>query len=340
MDEAVFDEMTARVSHLYIAASTLDNFSYRLANGLDINLEGTIWQLLSRQATDPSDVIYALLGILTERSIIEIDYGKSKWHVYKSAMKHMLERSRDGLAPFQFLQESRLVRDITLPSWVPDFGILHAFKTTNLATTGIGIVLTRGSLYNACLGDAGWNPPKFLVDDDVLQVEGVSVDEVKDLGDVCPKFPDGWEQREAQLRGILDQWRKLVPKQDEDYIAGGSVIEAFWRTVTFDLLLKDREYFAGNPNRIDVRLPRRVLRMIPTVEEEVEIREGIVDAPPPKIVLEKLGERRFFVTKGGYFGLGPASMQDGDMICVLRGSLFPTLIRPATNDRYLIVGEW
>ena len=133
--------------------------------------------------------------------------------------------------------------------------------------------LALGSLYNASLGDAGWSSPKFLDDDDVLEVEGVSVDEVRNIGNVCPRFPVERERREDQLRVVVDQWRKLVPKKEEEYI-GGSVIEAFWRTVTFDLLLADRDYLAGAPDRRDVRLPRGAARMHPTTaEEEAEARE-------------------------------------------------------------------
>ncbi|KAH6975010.1 heterokaryon incompatibility protein-domain-containing protein [Ilyonectria sp. MPI-CAGE-AT-0026] len=341
MDEAVFDEMTARVSRLYAAASALNDLSYRLAYGVDIHLEKMAWwQLLTRQATDPRDAIYALLGLSIEKNTIEIDYGKTKKDVYKSAMKAMLERYGNA-HPLHLLRDCGQQRDATLPSWVPDFGILHSFKTINLATSGIGISLALVSLYNALLGDAGWAPPKFSDDDDLLLMEGASVDEVKQLGDVCPRFTDGWERREAQLRDVLDRWRRLVLNGDDEYVGGrGSVLEAFWRTVTFDLLLTDRDYLAGAPDRRDKRLPRGAAGMPPTTaEEEAEVRAGIVDAPPPKTVLEKLGDRRFFMTKTGYFGLGPAATQAGDVVCVLRGAFIPTVVRPATNHHYTIIGE-
>lgn len=84
---------------------------------------------------------------------------------------------------------------------------------------------------------------------------------------------------------------------EEEYIRGGSVIEAFWRTVTYDLSLIDRSYLAGHLDRRDIRIPRRAAGLHPTTaEEETEIREGMIDAPPPKTVLEKLGERWLFVT--------------------------------------------
>ncbi|VUC32415.1 unnamed protein product [Clonostachys rosea] len=341
MDEAIFDEVTARVSKLYIAVGSLNDLSYRIDHGLDIRLEQMIWpQLLTRRATNQLDVIYALLGMVTEKSVIEIDYGKSKKQVYTSTMKAMLERGHH-LLPLHFLQDCYMKRDASLPSWVPDFEILHSYATINLATTGIGTALTLASLYNASLGDDyDRSGQKFLGDEnDVLQVEGVSVDQVARIGDVCPRFTDGWKERLTQLRTIINQWRDLIPKTKDEYIGGGSVNEAFWRTVSFDLDLRDREYLAGNPNRRDTRLPKGAIGMPPTTEaDEAEILDGIVDAPPPKTVLEKLGERRLFITKSGYFGLGPGSTKPGDTVCVLRNALFPTVVRP-TNDRYVIIGQ-
>jgi hypothetical protein len=103
MDEAVFDEMTGRVSRLYVATAALNDLSYRVANDSDIALEQMIWQLLTRQATDPLDVIYALIGLSTEKTIIEIDYGKSKKQVFRSAMKAMFDPNSVGLVPLHFL---------------------------------------------------------------------------------------------------------------------------------------------------------------------------------------------------------------------------------------------
>ncbi|CAI6017311.1 unnamed protein product [Clonostachys chloroleuca] len=342
MDEAIFDEVTARVSKLYISVGSLNSLSHRIAQSLDIPLEQMIGpQLLTRRATNPLDVIYALLGMVTEKSVIEIDYGMTKKQVYTSTMKAMLERGT-RLLPLHLLQDCYMKRDASLPSWVPDFEILHSYATINLATSGVGTTLAMASLYNASLGDAtDQYVPQFLGDDnDVLQVEGVSVDQVASVGNVCPRFPDGWEKRSLQLQTVVGQWRELIPRTTGEYIGGGSVIEAFWRTVTFDLELTDRDYLAGNPNRRDKRLPRGALGMPPTTAaEEAEILEGIVDAPPPKTVLEKLGERRLFTTKSGYFGLGPASTQPGDTVCILRSALFPIVVRPTTDDRCIIIGH-
>lgn len=37
--------------------------------------------------------------------------------------------------------------------------------------------------------------------------------------------------------------------------------------------------------------------------------------------------RRFFATPGGSYGLGPQTMQVGDLICVLNGGKWPVVLR-------------
>jgi hypothetical protein len=50
--------------------------------------------------------------------------------------------------------------------------------------------------------------------------------------------------------------------------------------------------------------------------------------------------RKFFVTKDGRFGLGPPVMKQGDLCCVLFGSIAPFIIRPTgIKSHYQLVGE-
>jgi hypothetical protein len=48
--------------------------------------------------------------------------------------------------------------------------------------------------------------------------------------------------------------------------------------------------------------------------------------------------RRFFISKKGYMGIGPESICNGDIICVLLGCRVPVLLR-SYQDRYIFVGE-
>jgi hypothetical protein len=50
--------------------------------------------------------------------------------------------------------------------------------------------------------------------------------------------------------------------------------------------------------------------------------------------------RRFFMTKKGYMGIGPNRCSNGDIVCVLLGGELPYVLRPVTNERYKMVGQW
>jgi hypothetical protein len=41
----------------------------------------------------------------------------------------------------------------------------------------------------------------------------------------------------------------------------------------------------------------------------------------------KLPHRKLFATKKGYFGIGPHSLEEGDLVCVLRGAQVPFVMR-------------
>jgi hypothetical protein len=48
--------------------------------------------------------------------------------------------------------------------------------------------------------------------------------------------------------------------------------------------------------------------------------------------------RRFFITDKGHIGMGPDSLQTGDIVCILYGGKVPFILRPE-SDHYLLVGE-
>ena len=49
--------------------------------------------------------------------------------------------------------------------------------------------------------------------------------------------------------------------------------------------------------------------------------------------------RQTFETKGGLIGVGPRSVAEGDVICILFGADIPFVIRPQGAAAYSVVGE-
>jgi hypothetical protein len=57
------------------------------------------------------------------------------------------------------------------------------------------------------------------------------------------------------------------------------------------------------------------------------------------ITLQRLMNRRLFITASGHLGLGPASMMSGDIVAVLFGGNVPYVLRPLENEQWHFVGE-
>jgi hypothetical protein len=55
--------------------------------------------------------------------------------------------------------------------------------------------------------------------------------------------------------------------------------------------------------------------------------------------LQRLMNRRLFITESRHLGLGPASIMSGDIVTVLFSGNVPFVIRPLENGQWHFVGE-
>jgi hypothetical protein len=65
---------------------------------------------------------------------------------------------------------------------------------------------------------------------------------------------------------------------------------------------------------------------------------GYVDWFRDEVSQNVMNRRRFFFTKAGNFGVGPAGMKEGQIVCVVAGCNFP-IILCEEGDHYLLAGE-
>ncbi|PTB42994.1 hypothetical protein M441DRAFT_66759 [Trichoderma asperellum CBS 433.97] len=84
--------------------------------------------------------------------------------------------------------------------------------------------------------------------------------------------------------------------------------------------------------------------LIDDVYEALRQRPSLVPQDTLEAGIERFAlGRRFFITKKGYFGLGPQKLKPGDRIAVLFGSGVPFVLRkcPAITGRraWRIIGE-
>ena len=81
----------------------------------------------NRQATDPRDKVFALLGLMNEQNILTADYTMSTEEVYITAAKYCIEQEKD--LRILRVRCKGLTGNRKLPSWVPDLASDHATFT-------------------------------------------------------------------------------------------------------------------------------------------------------------------------------------------------------------------
>jgi hypothetical protein len=123
------------------------------------------------------------------------------------------------------------------------------------------------------------------------------------------------------------KYRAVVP--NPPYVAGGNTLEAYIRTLCTDrtaarerLTEEAYEAFWGWSY------------VTPSLDPAVKQQGQVVGFS----MLNRLLHRSLFVTEKGYIGLGPAKIQNGDMVCIIYGCSVPLILR-AQNDHHILVGE-
>jgi len=266
----------------------------------------------------------------------------------------MLEYFGD-LRVYKYLQGSHPDSGKELPSWVPDFmalttsGIASMVYIDGSSPNDLIQSLAVGLLYGAASVSYGKlikSLMEFKEGDSILVLKGIPVDEISIVGKVAPDRHDTKHMRsgadQKSLKDTIIEWRSLVDESNGSYITGGSYKEAFWRTITLDS--KVIKYHEGLTLQDNPRDRRRRLDMVdPRVPpQSLESENKLVEALEEQAAWEEGFQcsRRFFMTKKGYMGIGPNRCSNGDIVCVLLGGELPCVLRPVTNERYKMVGQW
>lgn len=227
-----------------------------------------------------------------------------------------------------------------LPSWVPDFSTPMARSPlAKRATDG-----RDGCVYSAS-GRAGASP---RWSGRQLELAGFAVDEIAVLS-------SREEAADCEIRSDSKprEWAALVGPPAAPYPSPGcgTAGEALWRTLIGDRDAQGRcpapPGYAGHYEAfrelvgLNAELDRRVARGREerAARDELLAERGIPPADLPRLLAEKgvfMGlmaeaalERRLFVTKKGYLGVGPLSARAGDAVYVLSGGHVPFVLRKA-----------
>lgn len=313
-------------------------------------------------ATDERDKIFALVGLcsssLAQERVIHVspDYSKPSLDIFRSLTKQYI----NGRKNLDIICHATLSNHMPTPSWVPiwswyDAGLRVLPKRRVLGTR-------HGPMYRCC-GEMELDRELLLgadLSDDRLWLSGFQFDIVSVVSRVAADFEDlGLEGPINGGTNLISVWKSMSEMCSFTY--GSDLEEAFQRTLHADVIGGRRyqestqstnmgkETNGGGPlddsvSESSTGYVYLTEGKLGTVEREKEVeRESISsDSTSDSAASIKRAaiKRSFFVTEKGYMGLGPSSIEEGDLVYVLSGGQAPFILRPKVlREGFSLVGE-
>jgi Heterokaryon incompatibility protein (HET) len=293
-----------------------------------------------KEATDPKDMIYSLVGLSTAHQDPRfiLDYSRSVCQVYTDAVEYEVSTPKDLTI---ICAMPRWDSPHKLPSWVPDwsFGALGSS------------LLEDSSKHQFAAAGSSDAEAKFPEDKKILYAKGIVLNNTSIVGEV-PKMHD---LDEYNASATFIRWHKLLESETEDSI---SLEGAFCETILReryqeDDVLKWRSkpdffrWLLGAYTRAiqvvcpDIKLDAKLVNIASyKASWRSPLDDEILGSVLVKLTAEMLFGRRVFVSnsKLGQTGIGPESIVEGDVICVLLGCQLPVILRPE-KSHYIYLGE-
>ncbi|KAK0652628.1 heterokaryon incompatibility protein-domain-containing protein [Cercophora newfieldiana] len=294
----------------------------------------------TRDATDPRDKVYALLGLVQSwegQERIIPDYSLDAQQVFRKTAITAIKLTQSLEALIGTVGSTDI-------SWVTDWSSSPGISENSR----VGLAVT---LYNA----SKHLPPKTVRThaSSLLEVHGFALDEVSYVASeiLPPKQAD--EGDTSQWRTVVGNWEVLLERlggKDAPYRGGGTVGDAFWRTLCGDseYIWDSRRGKAGHRRatatlasgyarwRTTDTSRRRMTSIIGGFWQETGTSWETMIAEDPDAerknafhyaVEYTASGRRFFITEDGYMGLGPPEVAPGDLIHVVSASRVPFVLR-------------
>lgn len=316
--------------HGYWGAYRIWEFRRRISNG---KCKAPFSMLLKwspfGEASDIRDHVFGLLGLYLalkkDRTIpapIQPDYRKCATDTLRDATIFAIneEKCLGILERFPLDQADRLAK---LPSWVP------AWWRPRRAKDASSLIKTQQTR-------SDWSSigSKIENNGNTIRLKGISVDIVQQ----CAERVVGDEAPASEIFSCLRQWRTMSLRSHCDLDHPGH----FGLTILGGHWWDSSEATLGHGHLVDAtmrylqetqRLPADPVTMLRSSSSLAR------DVARFCIAFMKAScERRFFVTKSGRIGIGPANTKAGDIVAILQGGRLPFILRPVANQ-YKMLGS-
>ncbi|KAI0547030.1 HET-domain-containing protein [Xylaria curta] len=290
----------------------------------------------SREATDPRDHVYGLLGISCGIKESSINYNFSKAKVYELTTRDSLSHDNHlNILSHTFHQSTdtpgkkwSVCWPKDTPTWVPDWTIKHQKDDIDSMRYRLSFL----EYYNAC---GPWTYKS--TDDDPagkLYLAGVRCDTIEAISSEVLGSPD------LTNFDIIRDWRNMVGMEKapgKAYVGGDTVSEAFWRTLCLDIRQSESVIRRAGADERGAHLGYWYIMLyhdksskIRIPKKESNFMKGVLDFYDHVAIA--MTQRRFFISHKGYIGLAPLGVEVGDHICVFAGGRVPFIVRAVQQN--------
>nr|OQO29773.1 hypothetical protein B0A51_03688 [Rachicladosporium sp. CCFEE 5018] len=310
-------------------AVTLANSSrlYRQFRQHEHDLQSLVSLSNFYEVTDERDYVYALLGLYQEATGISTlpaalnpDYTQGVSKVFLRACQFAMTESQNldmWNMPWMFSMKSEHI-----PSWA-----WHA-RSRNLPGTNplVAAARTEGALgheFTACGSSEALKStiPNFFGEGGrILSVQGVSPDTIHVA--TPPLLEKSDEALSTWLIQVIDLFLPLAQARGTSMQSLGTTLVAAWQSTA------RRDSASDGEDLVDLLSSVKRAGGVPLVTRKWTRYDR---AYYISLELACVG-RRFFITRGGFMGLGPGESEVGDKVAMLAGGKWPFALRRCEGE--------
>lgn len=296
------------------------------------------------------NTLFPNIGILSDMEALKPDYEKPVKEVYRDITSLFIDKSCENLEVLSHVQHTKDPSENPFPSWVPNWAEARSVSIMTLDCFWAGI---------PPVGRYGSYAKVYIAPDDpdVIGLDGFLVDQIENVSDIMrftPFDPLPAEQIWMQLFDgplfprPIRRYRNKEPLDHAFFMTLGLSPRGGWATAIPQLAkMKDSEKHAADVCRQHVKAniaawlhqQQADISLYPELATAVETCETKEDAEAyVRWAAAFCTNRRFYLTKDGYMGIGPSLMRPGDHLCILLGGRLPFVLRPICTD-YTFIRE-
>jgi hypothetical protein len=295
------------------------------------------------------DSLYPSSGLISRAALVP-DYEKSVKEVYRNLTSYFIDQGDRILDVLSHVQHSEDPERNSFPSWVPDWS----------KPRSVSIMAEKGFWVGVCRkARMGFDAEVYIDrdDPDFIGLNGFPLDEVEKVSDILRFTPSDPLPAEEIWRNLFDL--PLFPRPNLRYRNTDERLDhAFFMTLNlspmggFNTAIYELAS-TDDPGKHGLDICARHIKencaawldqntaanlpMYPDLTSHGRETKGSASS----FVRQAAAfctNRRFFITKTGYLGIGPSVIRAGDHVCVLFGGRLPFVLR--SSGKYnLLIGE-